>query len=64
MRVTKKQITTTLNIKSKIEMNDEALLNFTEEWEDKEIFNFEVLDNDSDNDYFYYTVLYEETIFM
>jgi hypothetical protein len=64
MRVTKKQITTTLNIKSKTEMNDEALLNFTEEWEDKEIFNFEVLDNDSDNDYFYYTVLFEETIFM
>lgn len=65
MRVTKKQVTVTLNIKSKTEMSDEDLLEFTKEWEGREdIFNFEVLDSDNDSDYFYYTVLFEETTFM
>lgn len=65
MKVTKKQVTTTLNIKSKTEIKEEDLLEFAKEWEGREdIFNFEVLDSDSDSDYFYYVVTFEETTIL
>lgn len=64
MKVIKKQVTTTLNIKSKTEIKEEDLLEFTKECEGKKIFNFEVLDSDSDSDYFYYMVTFEETTIL
>ena len=69
MIVTKKQTTTTLNIKSTTEQSETELLQFVKKSElelhQKSTFlnftNFEVLDSDEDSNYFYYTVTYDTT---
>lgn len=62
MLITKKSTTTTLNIKTSTAQNFANLFAFVKNLlPESYIENFEVLDEDEDSNYFYYTVVYKIT---
>lgn len=62
MLITKKSTTTTLNLKTSTRQNFASLFAFIKNlMPESYIENFEILDEDEDSNYFYYTVVYNIT---